>query len=162
MVRQVHDTGPRPFPATTTTAAEPLDADEISRAAERRLPVRHARQHLIDKAVMGLLDGGDRHPVLDRNRCRAWRTATLQPGQPHQHPSRSPFEKEVSGVFHATNQQGGRSCVGRRAATTRGGQAPGIAAVALIIGAALIAAKIGPHRGQDRPRRPGGDPHSPR
>ena len=47
-------------------------------------------------------------------------------------------------MFHATNSKGGPSCVGRHAATKSSSEGAGITAIAVVIGAALIAAKIGP------------------
>ena len=55
-------------------------------------------------------------PGSDQRRCRAWRSRNPPARPATQTPIRQPFEKEVSGVFHATDSTGGPSCVGRHAA----------------------------------------------
>src|SRR2546429_709783 len=64
------------------------------------------------------------------------RLATRQPSRTH----RERGEWRDQRYQH----QGSRSCVGRHAATTPAARELGIAAVAVIVGAAFIAARIGP------------------
>ena len=58
MVRQVHDQARDRF-LDHDNSGEPLDADEISRALSDAYQCATVATTYIDKAVMGLLDGGD-------------------------------------------------------------------------------------------------------
>ena len=61
MVRQVHDQARDRF-LDHDNSGEPLDADEISRALSDAYQCATVATTYIDKAVMGLLDGGDHTP----------------------------------------------------------------------------------------------------
>jgi hypothetical protein len=80
---------------------EPLNGDEVARLLGEAYQCANLAATYIDKAAMGLLDPGAE--TRSNRRCRAWRAATLQPGQPHKTAPVTQQEKEVSGVFHATN-----------------------------------------------------------
>ena len=61
MVRQVHDQARDRF-LDHDNSGEPLDADEVSRALSDAYQCATVATTYIDKAVMGLLDGGDHTP----------------------------------------------------------------------------------------------------
>jgi len=61
MVRQVHDQARERF-LDHDNSGEPLDADEISRALSDAYQCATVATTYIDKAVMGLLDGGGHTP----------------------------------------------------------------------------------------------------
>ncbi len=61
MVRQVHDKARDRF-LDHDNSGEPLDADEISRALSDAYQCATVATTYIDKAVMGLLDGGGNTP----------------------------------------------------------------------------------------------------
>lgn len=61
MVRQVHDQARERF-LDHDNSGEPLDADEISRALSDAYQCATVATTYIDKAVMGLLDGGGDAP----------------------------------------------------------------------------------------------------
>ena len=76
-------------------------------------------------------------------RCRAWRAPTLQPGQPHEtHPETHRERGEWRDQRY--QHQGGRSCVGRHAATTPAARELASPRSRSSWDAAFIVAKIGP------------------
>ena len=140
MVRQVHDPGQGAFPWTTTTAVSRWTP--MRSAARSATPTSAPRwpPPTIDKAVMGLLDGG-RHPSDPRVPGLEGAHPPARPAT--KKPIRSPYER---GEWRASRYQhpGGRSCVGRRAATRTAARCWHHRGSLIMLAGAVVAAKIGP------------------